>query len=231
MGGQLRIKFPCGWGGKRKGAGRPPKGARPSEKHKRRLRLKPSWPVHITLRVAPDLAKLRKRDMYKAIRQATLTVALREDFRIVHFTLQHGHVHMICEADHRKALSRGVQSFEISAARRINVLKARSGAVFPDRFHERPIKTPTHALHAMRYVLNNWRKHDEDEKSFAREWLVDPYSSGIRFPGWKELDGQLWMWEPSSPEYEPLWTWLPKTWLLRCGWRLAGQISVYDVPG
>lgn len=231
MGGQLNLDFPHTWGGKRKRAGRPAKGPRPSEKHKRRPQLKPSWPVHVTLRVAPDVARLRTRDIYKAIREATVTAGLRDGFRIVCCTLQYGHIHLICEADHRIALARGVQSFAISAARRINAQKGRKGAVFPDRYHVRHIKTPTQALNALRYVLNNWRRHDEDEKAFARGWLVDPYSSGIRFTGWKELAGQLWMWKPSSPDYEPLWTWQPKTWLLRCGWRLAGEISVHDVPG
>jgi hypothetical protein len=38
-------------GGKRPGAGRPKKGKRASEPHKRRLAVKPSEPVHVTLRV------------------------------------------------------------------------------------------------------------------------------------------------------------------------------------
>src|SRR5437660_856045 len=123
MASQQRIKFPCGWGGKRKGAGRKPKGARSSEKHKTRPRLLASQPVHVTLRVMHDLERLRTRDMYRAIRWATLTVAAsHEAFRIVHLSIQGNHIHLICEADNRTRLARGVQGFEISAARHINAM-------------------------------------------------------------------------------------------------------------
>src|SRR6267142_1752999 len=237
MTAQLRIKFPCGWGGKRKGAWRKPKGSRPSEKHKTRPRLLASQPVHVTLRVARDLEWLRTRDMLKAIRWATLSVATRENFRIVHLSVQGNHIHLICEAEHRLALAAGVQAFEISAARHINVVASkrrrqpRRGTVFPDRYHSRILKSPTAVKHAINYVLNNWRHHREDRKRFAKGWLVDPFSSGISFTGWTELEDQLTMWQPSSPTYQALWVWRPKTWLLKHGWLRVGKISVRDVPG
>ena len=120
MAAQQKIKFPCTWGGKRKGSGRPAKGLRPSEKHKTRPRLLPSEPVHVTLRVARDVAQLRTRKMYKAIRSATIALANNDTFRIVHLSIQHGHVHLICEAQSRMKLARGVQGFAVSAARHIN---------------------------------------------------------------------------------------------------------------
>jgi hypothetical protein len=233
---QTKIKFPCGWGGKRKGAGRPAKGPRPSELHQTRPTLRASEPVHVTMRVAPDLGNMRKRDMYNAIRWATNTAALRHQaFRICHFTIQGSHLHMICEAANKTRLARGVQGFEVSAARKINAAiskrrgRKRKGAVFPDRYHLRILKTPTQVKRAINYVLNNWRHHGEHRRGFARTWLLDPYSSGCRFTGWTELDDRDFMW-PLRRGYEPLFTWLPKTWLLARGWRRAGNISVWDVP-
>jgi len=235
MARQLSLGLRGTWGGKRAGAGRPAKGPRPSEAHKRRPYLQASHPVHVTARVAPDV-KLRTRDLYHAIRYATYAAALRDRFRIVHMSIQRDHVHLIVEASDRMRLARGMQSFEISAAKHINRSiserrgKRRRGTVFPDRYHARILNSPILVRNAIRYVLNNWRHHRQDRNALARSWLVDPFSSGISFRGWRELESRLWMWQP-PPGYEPLWVWRPKTWLLSRGWERAGAISVRDVPG
>src|ERR1700760_2442671 len=80
-------------GGKRRGAGRKPKGARAGERHEARPAFKPYHPLHVVMRVAPEVGSLRRRAMYKALREATITVALRERIRIVHISLQRTHVH------------------------------------------------------------------------------------------------------------------------------------------
>jgi len=107
-------------GGKRRGAGRKPRGARAGERHAARPAFKSHHPLHVVMRVVPEVGSLRRRAMYKALRDATITAALRERFRIVHISLQRTHVHLLVEADHKAALGRGMQGFLISAARRIN---------------------------------------------------------------------------------------------------------------
>src|SRR5438874_2995067 len=107
-------------GGKRRGAGRPPKGVRAGAPHKERPFLNPRYPVHVTLRAIAAVGNLRRRCVYKAIREATLTTARREDFRIVHLSIQHNHVHMIVEANDKQALALGMQGFQISAAKHLN---------------------------------------------------------------------------------------------------------------
>src|SRR3954454_25296417 len=86
-------------GGKRKGAGRKPKGTRAGAAHQARPKIKPSQALHVVLRVDPAVGNLRRRKLYKAMREATITAALRERFRIVHVSLQHNHVHMLVEAE------------------------------------------------------------------------------------------------------------------------------------
>ena len=170
------------------------------------------------------------------VRDATYAAGQRENFRIVHLSIQRDHVHLVVEAHDRIALARGMQSFEISAAKHVNRTateqrgRRRRGAVFPDRYHARILNSPKSVRNAVRYVLNNWRHHGHDRSGAARRWLVDPFSSGIRFAGWRELDGRLWMWQP-PPGYTPLFTRVAKTWLLAHGWRRAGRISARDVPG
>ena len=78
-------------------------------------------------------------------------------------------------------------------------------------------------------MLANWRKHREDRQGLARTWLVDPFSSGISFPDWKELEGKDVMW-PIREGYDPLFVRRPASWLLKEGWKLCGSISVRDIP-
>ena len=210
--------------------------------HKARPELKPRFPVHVVARVVRDVGSLRTRDAYRAIREATIAVALRElnaretgAFRIVHVSIQRTHVHLLVEADHKMALSRGMQSFQISAAKHLNRAASkhrderRRGTVFPDRFHQEIITTPTRARHALSYVLNNWRKHREDHLAIARTWKVDPFSTAVLFV-WKQRAHEplLWRWRDT---YDPLVVYLPKTWLLREGWNRGGPaISWFEVP-
>jgi len=174
--------------------------------------------------------------MYKAIRGATITAALRERFRIVHVSIQRTHVHMLVEAEHKAALGRGMHGFQISAARNINTAlgdgaRRRRGKVFADRYHAEVITSPTRARHALAYVLNNWRKHSEDREGLPATWLVDPFSTGGLFGDWKELEDKDWMW-PLRATYDPLVVFRAGTWLLREGYkRGGGPISAREVPG
>jgi REP element-mobilizing transposase RayT len=221
-------------GGKRKGAGRKPKGARAGSRHQERPEIKSRYPLHVVMRVVPAVGSMRRRAMYKAMRDATITAALRERFRIVHISLQRTHVHMLVEAETKEALARGMQGFQISAARNINTVlgdryRRRRGKVFADRYHVEVIKSPTRARRALVYVLGNWRKHGEDRHGDARTWLVDPFSTAILFPDWEELEGKAFMW-PMRETYDPLVVRRPASWLLREGWKLCGPISARDVP-
>jgi REP element-mobilizing transposase RayT len=234
--------------------GRPPKGARAGSPHQKRPELNGRDPIHVVLRVHSALGNLRKRHMYRGLREATIVVAKRElnyaedgAFRIVHISIQRNHVHLLVEADSKHSLSRGMHCFGISAAKQLNravsvkgikrgtqafreaMANRRRGSVFPDRYHEEIITSPKQARHTLAYVLNNWRKHNEDRNDFTRTWRVDLYSSGAAFDGWKEREDAVTFWALRET-YLPLVTYLPKTWLLREGWRRHGLIRFDEVP-
>jgi len=101
-------------GGKRRGAGRKPTGTRAREGHDARPEFKPYHPLHVVMRVVPAVGSLRRRRLYKALRDATITAALREWYRIVHISLQRDHVHMIVEAQDKSALARGMQGCRVA---------------------------------------------------------------------------------------------------------------------
>jgi REP element-mobilizing transposase RayT len=224
-------------GGRRRGAGRPPRGPRSSEHHKARPVHDHRHPVHVTVRMVDDIASLRHHDMYLQLREATIVTARREDFRIIHMSIQRNHLHLIVEADHKEALSRGMQGFSISAAKRVNAtIRARTGVrrtgrVVADRFHARPLTSPRAVRNTLAYVINNWRRHGEDRAGIARAWKVDPFSSGAVFSGWKELEGSPFLW-PLRPTYQPLIVFRPRTWLLARGWQEHYPlIATGEVPG
>src|SRR5215467_10466774 len=70
-------------GGKRRGAGRPPKGTRAGSPHKERPYLHARYPVHVTLRVVGAVGNLRRRCVYQAIREGSslAELVLRYDGR------------------------------------------------------------------------------------------------------------------------------------------------------
>ena len=204
--------------------------------HRRRPVLSARHPVHVVLRVVGAVGSLRRRLAYHAVRAATIVAVQREDFRIVHLSLQRTHIHMLVEANDRRALSRGMQSFQISAAKQLNRMISRSrpgprrkGAVSSDRYCAEVITSPLQARRALSYVLNNWRKHREDRDARLASWDYDWFSSGWSFPYWAEFAGDP-MFHPPPAGYEPLVVRRPTSWLLRTGWKKHGLISCCEVP-
>ena len=119
-------------GGKRRGAGRPPKGERAGAPHKRRLAFKASEPIHVVLRVVKAVGSLRRRKMYQALRGATQTTVRREDFRIIHISIQRTHVHLLVEVDPQFGVHRLVKA-----------IKGRSSRVLREEFPHLKSRLPT----------------------------------------------------------------------------------------
>jgi hypothetical protein len=116
-----------------------------------------------------------------------------QSFRIVHISIQGTHVHVLCEANDKLALARGLQGFQISAAKQLNRIaskrsgRKRLGCVFTDRYHVEPLSSVQQVRHALAYVLNNWRRHEVDREGVGLfDGRIDPFSSGILFEGWRE---------------------------------------------
>ncbi len=218
---QVEMQFRT-WGGKREGAGRPRAPGRRRYYPGKRPAHSKHEPVHVTLRVSNAIGELRRRRVYHAVRRAMAATA-KDTFRIVHLSIQRTHIHLIVEADDREALIRGMQGFQISAARRLNAAISdgapRRGAVFLDRYHAEVLTSPRQVRNAIAYVLNNFRHHVG-----SRNTVLDPYASGIYFDGWKTGPWAV-------PEgYEPLPVLEPHTWLLSTGWRRHSLIDPYEVP-
>jgi REP element-mobilizing transposase RayT len=219
---QGRFEFRT-WGGKRRGAGRKRRAARPQVAHKPRERVNAQHPLLVTTKVMPDVARLRTKVMYQAI-QAALEGATKwmyepEPVRFVHASVQGDHLHLVVEAASSAALSRAMKGFLVSCAKRLNKIAGRKGRVFADRFHTLTLSTPTAVKNALRYTLCNARKHGE----ISARVRLDPYSSAFALPDW-QTETSIRLADVTMQVA------LPRTWLLREGWRRAGSISPWDTP-
>ena len=97
--------------------------------------------MHVTARVVPAAAGLHRRRAYRAIRRALLVSLARDDFRIVELAVRARSIELVVEADDRLALARGMQGFQVAAAKHLNRTLARRGPVFPDRYRARALVT------------------------------------------------------------------------------------------
>jgi len=214
------------WGGAREGAGRKQKPGKHDPAHRTRPKLRAYHPSHVVMRVKKGVPKLRQGRAYRAVRRALVKCLGNESFRVCHVSIQANHLHFLVEAADRGALARGMQRLNILVARALNRELGRSGKLFAFRYHATQIKSPKQARNALAYVLNNWRRHREDEgcerASVAR---LDPYSSALAFDGW--TGGHY-----RAPEgFGPLAVSPAATWLLRVGWKKHGAIGEREVPG
>jgi REP element-mobilizing transposase RayT len=209
-------------GGKRRGAGRKPKGVRPLASHATRERLAARHPVLVTTRIRAGLPSLRRADALEVVTAAfaaSVRDADRHGMRLIHFTIQTNHVHLIVEARDARSLTRGMQGLLVRMARGLNRSWRRRGSVFADRYDARALRSPREVRNALAYVLNNSKKHG---CHFAG---LDPFTSGRAFDGWTRRSPV----ESSHGRSLPI---LPaKTWLLAHGWRRHGLVDPAVIPG
>jgi REP element-mobilizing transposase RayT len=205
------------WGGRREGAGRKPDGRRAGVPHVARPEHQARHPVHVTLRAVSRLASLRKQRLQIELRRA-FTRASRQSFRVVHFSVQTNHVHLIVESADRRSLSRGLAGLSIRLARAVNRVLERRGRVWGDRYHARAMRTPREVRGALVYVLTNWRKHQANARG------LDPCSSARWFDGWRARPRDLATQGEDTPVARP------RTWLAMFGWRRCGLVDVHERP-
>jgi hypothetical protein len=99
----------------------------------------------------------------------------RFHFRLTHFSVQHHHLHLLCEAPTAPALGRGLQGLGIRIAKGVNRLRGGKGTVFRERYHAHELCTLTETRRALRYVAGNDHHHGNVAIDFAGR--VDPCSS------------------------------------------------------
>jgi REP element-mobilizing transposase RayT len=220
---ELGLKIPVRWGGARRGSGRKA-AARPRVWHRGRAEFPGSHPGLVTIRVLRDVPSLRTVRLVREVEHSLRAIAKRADFRVVHYSLQHDHVHLLVESEGAAALSKGMKSLAARLARAVNRVFGRRGAVLDGRYHHRALGTPREVRTALAYVLLNARKHAGRRAVAAppSDSWADPASSGRWFEGWAGC--------PVPPAGCPAVA-RARTWLLATGWRRHGLIRCDETPG
>lgn len=196
--GQLGLAFRT-WGGKRKGAGRKPAGAKAGGSHRPRPALRRRLPVHVTLRMADHVWNLRSRRGFRVVRAALEVGADRFGVRVVQLSVQGNHLHLLVEAADRVALGRAMKGLAVRLAKGLNHMMGTQGRVLAERYHAHVLATPTEVRRAMRYIRDNAKQHAAARGERYAPGYVDPYSSEA----------------PAAGLALPAAT----TWLVREGWR------------
>lgn len=147
---------------------------------------------------------------------AAFQAATRAEFRIVHWSIQPNHLHLIVEAQSADALSSGMRGLAVRLARRINRLLFRRGALWADRWFGVELTSPRQVRNALVYVLQNHAKHSPSHRPGC-----DPLSSAAGFDGFATV-------QPGATDSRAGPT--ARTWLLRIGWKRHGLIRQSEVP-
>jgi len=219
------MPLPMKWGGKREGAGAKPTGRfgrdrrgrpRAGVSHAVRPRHNARIPLHVTVRTIPGAPSLRGFAVAAEIGKILKRRAARTlPTRIVHFSVQRDHLHMLVEATDRQALGRGMQGLLSIVARKVNSTTGNRGTLWQDRYHARALRTPTEVRRGIIYVLRNSAKH-------IGSTTVDPMSSSAWFNGFAEHGPLRTDAAPVAPA---------TTWLLSTGWqRAGGPIRASEAP-
>ena len=172
------------WGGRREGAGRKPTPGRRPVPHRQRERHDRHCPAHVTLRATSGVPSLRHGRLFLTTRNALAAVSTPR-FRVLHYSVQADHLHLVVEADGPTAFERGVRGLAIRVAKAVNRVLGRHGRVWGNRYHARLLRTPREVRNALVYVLQNVRKHIRGARG------LDPRSSARWFDGWRTPPGPV----------------------------------------
>lgn len=219
LGLPLAVLPKCG--GRRARAGRKPMGEHAGIRHASRPRFAGCHPAHVTLRVRSGVPSLRFAKLVREFERSLTAACERSDFRVVQYSLQSNHVHLLVEAATREALGRGMKAIGARLARAVNRVFQRVGPVLADRYHLHVLRTPSEVRNALRYVLLNGRHH---ASRLSGRVVLDPASSARWFDGWRRDSVS-----DSPPTPSPVAR--ARTWLLAVGWMRLGLIDPADVPG
>lgn len=160
---QLNLDLYKGnWGGRRPGCGRRRVHSK-GVSHRVREKVSCRTPLHINFKYR---TAIRNKFCLKLLKRAILN-ADKHGLRVVQFSLQSNHVHLIVECENNDILSKGMRSLTVTFAKGLNM-----GRVQIERYHLHVLKSINEARNAINYVLFNKQKHEKGTYS-----TIDEYSS------------------------------------------------------
>lgn len=155
-----------------KGAGRKAKVDKGIRHTKREEFFRPSS-LHLTIKVRKTSAEIKSKAVLKVLHRAILR-ARSKGLRMIHYTLEYDHVHLLVEASSNQQLHSGMQAFGICFAKGINKVKGRKGNVYKHRYHLHLLRSAREVKNVLHYILKNGIKHG---RTYC---AVDPFNSMLK---------------------------------------------------
>ena len=163
MAKQLKLNLYKGSrGGRRPGSGRKrihSKGVA----HRVREKVQMRHAMHVNFKYCTTIRHKRGLSLLK---RAILN-ARKKGLRVIHFSLQSNHIHLILEAQDNAILTRGMRSLTVTIAKGLG-----KGRVQLERYHLHILRSIRETRNAVHYVLFNEQIHSGLKKAY-----VDGYSS------------------------------------------------------
>ena len=194
--------------------------------HRLRERIVARVPVHVTIRLRRGIPTMRQPRFVRRFRTSLAQACVRHGFRVVHYSIQRDHFHLLVEARNNRSIACGMKGVGARIGKLVNRLFQRSGQVLDGRYHLRPLRTPLEVRRALRYVLLNHRHHAARRRNASLHHVSvspDPASSGRWFDGWRKATAP-----PNSADVREVAE--ARTWLMQVGWRRHGLIDAAEVP-
>lgn len=106
---------------------------------------------------------IRNKTTFRLLKRAILN-GRKAGLRIIHFSFQKNHVHLIIEADSNRVLTKGMRSVTVTMAKGL-----KRGKIQTQRYHLHVLKSLRETRNAVHYVLFNEQKHEKGD-SHAGEY-------------------------------------------------------------
>lgn len=130
----------------------------PGIRHTARPLIKKASALHITIKVKKIKADIKNKSVLKLLHRG-IANARKQKLRIIHFTLEYDHIHLLIEADNNLILGKGMKALGVTLAKGVNRLKKQKGDVYKHRYHFRKIENLIQYKRVLNYIFTNGIKH------------------------------------------------------------------------
>lgn len=152
-----------------KGAGRPKIHDAGIRHTKRPILTKPAS-LHLTVKIKKNKADIKNKSVLIILKRAIIN-ARKQGLRIIHYTLEFDHVHLLIEADNNLVLGKGMKAFGVTFSKAINRMRKLKGEVYKHRYHFRRLSSSRELKNVLNYIFNNGLKHGSSKH------IINPYNS------------------------------------------------------
>jgi len=203
---QLKLNLYQGsWGGRRPGSGRKRLHSK-GVAHRAREKVNHRLPLHINFKYKTCI---KNKFCLKLLKKAIMN-ARSHGLKIIHFSLQSNHIHLLIESETNEILTKGMRSLTVTFAKGLG-----RGRVQLERYHLHVLKSVREARNAALYVLFNQQKHEKGAYS-----KVDEYSSLLSMERAREIIKNYALKEKVTLHIKHAENWCPdrvRSYLLRRG--------------